>query len=57
MHFKYLIQDAIDKNVPLYKNREILKKLSGKNYIEDIPDGVIRATKEILAYIKGTDAE
>jgi len=57
LHYIQAIQKAIDENIPLYKNKDILEKISGTRFLEEIPDDLIGASREILAYLNSMDAK
>lgn len=54
--FKQMIREALEKKLPLYKNKDILNKLSGMKLAEEVPPEIICAAINILAYIDSMDA-
>ena len=50
-----ILMKAIQSNVPIYKNPDLLNELTHLNFLEEIPEYLYGAVAEILAFIYKMD--
>ncbi len=51
-----IIREALESNVPVYKNPDLLKQLTKFDILNDIPEELYPAAEEILDFIFSMDA-